>query len=186
MGENGLTIIHGHKKSTQINNFIDIPGDETETPISYEEFQSTHQHENKNPDIIQAYSNLYSNEQRKKSKKTVDLILELVKKHNPEAKTFKASFIFLVYQIGNTDQNGLIPIIRILRKEGDPEDEVYYIDQENRVYSKWDGFLNENRLPKMRICYPKNGYYSVNKHGYSIYMPEERVAVEFCMTPAAK
>uniref|UniRef100_A0A914EQC1 DUF4781 domain-containing protein n=1 Tax=Acrobeloides nanus TaxID=290746 RepID=A0A914EQC1_9BILA len=165
----------------------DIANNDPENLISYEEFQNTYHFEEKqNSNIIQAYSSLYSKEQRKKAKKTINLILDLIKKQNPEAKTFKVAFIFLVYQLGSTDQCGLIPIIRVLREEGDPEDNAWYIDQENRAYDTWKEFLEGNRLPKMRICYPKNGYYSVNENGYSIFMPEESVIVGFGMTPAAK
>jgi hypothetical protein len=166
---------------------LDIANNDPENLISYEEFQNTYHFEEKqNSNIIQAYSSLYSKEQRKKAKKTMNLILDLIKKQNPEAKTFKVAFIFLVYQLGSTDQCGLIPIIRVLREEGDPEDDAWYIDQENRAYDTWKEFLEGNRLPKMRICYPKNGYYSVNENGYSIFMPEESVIVGFGMTPAAK
>jgi hypothetical protein len=129
---------------------------------------------------------LYSKKQRKKAKETLDIILNLIKKENREATNFNVSFIFLIYQIGLTELCGLIPIIRVLRKEGDPEDEAWYIDPEDRVYKNWRNFLQENRLPNMRICYPKNGYYSVNENGYSIYLPEKRVVLGFGLTPASK
>jgi hypothetical protein len=67
-------------------------------------------------------------------------------------------------------------------------DEAWYIDHEDRVYRDWQAYLDNNRLPKMTICYPKNGYYSTKEDGYSQFHPEKpgKVLVAFGNTPETK
>jgi hypothetical protein len=160
--------------------------------LSYDDYQEKNHFADETSNLFKAYTTLYTDEQRKQAKETLNLIIELIKKENPNFSTIKISFIFVVFQVGKTENCGQIPIIRVLRKESDDPtnrtsvDETWYIDHENRVYNSWMEFLEKNRLPKMRICYPKNGYYSVDAFGYSPYVADFDVVVEFGMTPATK
>lgn len=40
-----------------------------------------------------------------------------------------------------------------------------YIDASCRVYSSWNDFKKNNKLPECRVAYPKNGKYEVDTNG---------------------
>lgn len=166
--------------------------DSTQNALTYDEYQEKNHFADETSNLFKVYSSLYSDQQREQAKATVNLLIDLVKKENPEFSSIKVAFIFVVFQVENTENCGQIPIIRVLRKESDEPisrtsmDETWYIDHENRVYNSWKDFLERNRLPKMNICYPKNGYYSVDAFGYAPYVPDFDVVVGFGTTPANK
>ena len=50
-----------------------------------------------------------------------------------------------------------------------------FVDCEGRVYSTWQAYLNNNKLPQCIICYPKDGF--LRKKVGDTFVPNN---VEFC------
>ncbi|PSN47893.1 hypothetical protein C0J52_03384 [Blattella germanica] len=100
----------------------------------------------------------YNSKQRKLINSIFNLLQECKKEHNDKDNIF-VSFIFVHIKI--EDYNIRTPVIRIPKTDNYRCGYDYIIDSTPRIYSSWQDYLDNNKLPDCLMCYPRNGCYSL-------------------------
>ncbi|XP_076233622.1 uncharacterized protein LOC143178711 [Calliopsis andreniformis] len=72
----------------------------------------------------------------------------------------------------------LMPVFKIKKL-----DRIWFIDNDGRVYENWQDYLQNNKLPKCTMVYPKDGIYQCNSN-YKITKQSSNVWVEVKDSPA--
>lgn len=92
--------------------------------------------------------------------------------------------IFVVYQLKKRREDGKVivsqtPVFVIRKCRKNTNDQVnckIYIDENARVYTSWQKYLKNNKLPKCLMYVPRNGQYSgqiVKKEGAEFEICED-------------
>ena len=58
-----------------------------------------------------------------------------------------------------------------------------YVDNQCRVYENWGDWKENNRLPMLKYCYPKDGYFTCESGRY-LFDPNRDPVVEYGTSPA--
>uniref|UniRef100_A0A914QYU9 DUF4781 domain-containing protein n=1 Tax=Panagrolaimus davidi TaxID=227884 RepID=A0A914QYU9_9BILA len=120
----------------------------------------------------------YDDKQRKEAQKIVDVILKVRKQ---EGIYQLAVGIILIYCKEN-EKEFSVPIFRVYTGENNSSK---YVDIQCRIYESWNDWKENNHLPKLRYCYPKNGYFSCSDKSH-MFDPDLDPVVEYGTSPACK
>uniref|UniRef100_A0AC35G2K5 DUF4781 domain-containing protein n=1 Tax=Panagrolaimus sp. PS1159 TaxID=55785 RepID=A0AC35G2K5_9BILA len=120
----------------------------------------------------------YDDKQRKEAQKIVDVILKVRKQVGINQL---AVGIILIYCKEN-EKEFSVPIFRVYTGENHSPK---YVDIHCRIYNSWSDWKENNHLPKLRYCYPKNGYFSCSDKGH-MFDPALDPVVEYGTSPACK
>jgi hypothetical protein len=113
---------------------------------------------------------------RKKQARTITKLCDMIVKKTRNYANFgqvKISCIFLCAKSKN--ERFTVPLIRVLKY--DYADDVCnhrYIDSNCRVFSGWDDFLRQNKLPPCLLIYPTNGIYTLKNGRVMLSRGESR------------
>uniref|UniRef100_A0A8R1I3I6 DUF4781 domain-containing protein n=1 Tax=Caenorhabditis japonica TaxID=281687 RepID=A0A8R1I3I6_CAEJA len=137
----------------------------------------------------------YSSEQREYAGKIYNKIYE-VWREAPE-KGFKLGFLFIFCKEqvseeetkkGNVKEYQ-VPLFRLLwerkpKADGGYTDTNRYIDTACRVYDSADDWKNNNTMPMMKYCHPKNLFYTCHPEYTYKFDPDEEPTLGFNTSPA--
>lgn len=104
-----------------------------------------------------------------------DIFLKIVK--HQRGNEVLMALVFVSLQINERD-GGVLNCVVFRIPHPTIKDEFYFVDCMGRLYQGWNDFLNNNKLPGARWCYPKDGVYCGDQDGL--------VEVGFGKTPAAR
>lgn len=99
----------------------------------------------------------YTDEQKQKSSAILDKIMQLYMAG--ESPDLLVGMIFVFCKMGEDEFP--IPLFAVCTSK-DPTDPKArsYVDTNGRTYSDWDDWKNNNTLPMLKYCYPRNGFYT--------------------------
>ncbi|KAK6049290.1 hypothetical protein COOONC_13205, partial [Cooperia oncophora] len=95
-------------------------------------------------------------------------------------KLFQLGFAFIFLQRGRKR----VPVFRLLWEKTFTGFSTRIIDTACRVYKSAQDWKNNNCLPMVKYCYPKDLYYTCNSDDTYAFDPQKRVIVEFGTSPA--
>ncbi|KAK6059304.1 hypothetical protein COOONC_03069 [Cooperia oncophora] len=122
----------------------------------------------------------YNKDQRSFAEKIYETIHATYMKA-PE-KLFQLGFAFIFCKEGEKEYQ--VPVFRLLWEKTFTGFSTRIIDTACRVYKSAQDWKNNNCLPMVKYCYPKDLYYTCNSDDTYAFDPQKRVIVEFGTSPA--
>uniref|UniRef100_A0AC35FRP7 DUF4781 domain-containing protein n=1 Tax=Panagrolaimus sp. PS1159 TaxID=55785 RepID=A0AC35FRP7_9BILA len=115
---------------------------------------------------------------RKEAQKIVDVILKVRK----QAGIYQLAVGIILIYCKEDEKEFSLPIFRVYTGENNSSK---YVDIQCRIYESWNDWKENNRLQKLKYCYPKNGYFSCSDEGH-MFDPDLDPVVKYGTSPACK